>query len=90
MQEVLWDIILADAFTTQHTKSTTPSVAEAENAKLQKQVFAIHAVTRENFYKSFDYYKAHTSLMKTLMDSIIDKAEREKSKNIIINPALTK
>ena len=90
MQEVLWDIILADAFTTQHTRSTAPSIAEAENAKLQKQVFAIHDITREDFYKSFDYYKEHTNLMKPLLDSIINKAEREKNKNVIINPALTK
>lgn len=88
MQLVLWDIMRADAVTTQHLKTYTSSEAAAENVKLQKAVFAIHNVTREDFYKSLDYYKAHTSLMKVMMDSIVNKAIRDKVNNVPINPAL--
>lgn len=78
MQLVLWDIMRADAATTQHLQTYTSPEAAAENVKLQKQVFAIHNITREDFYISLDYYKAHTNLMKVMMDSMVNKATREK------------
>lgn len=90
MQLVLWDIMRADAVTTQHLKTYTSPEAVAENVKLQKQVFAIHNVTREDFYKSLEYYKTHTSLMKVMMDSMVNKANREKVNNVPINPNLIK
>lgn len=90
MQLVLWDIMRADAVTTQHLKTYTSPEAAAENVKLQKQVFAIHNVTREDFYKSLEYYKTHTSLMKVMIDSMVNKANREKVNNVPINPNLIK
>ena len=90
MQLVLWDIMRADAVTTQQLKTYASPEAAAENVKLQKQVFAIHNVTREDFYTSLDFYKSHTSLMKVIMDSMVNKANREKINIVPINPALTK
>lgn len=88
MRGVLWDVMLADAFTQQQIKTYTSAVAQEENAKLQKQVFGTHNITKEVFYKSLDYYKAHPNLMKTLLDSVIVKANRDKVSNIIIKPSL--
>jgi hypothetical protein len=92
MQLVFWDYIRADALTTQQQKNNNGSPeAMAANVKLQKQVFAIHQVTKEEFYKSLDYYNSHPVLMRTLMDSILSKANRERqNKTGPINPALIK
>ncbi len=88
MRGVLWDVMLSDAFTTHHINTYTSAIAQEENAKLQKQVFATHNITREVFYKSLDYYKAHPNLMKTLLDSVIVKANRDKVSNIVTDPKL--
>lgn len=81
MQEVLWDVLQADAFSHDfQTKDTTKNVIE-ENAKLQKQVFALHKVTKEEFYNSYDYYKAHTEIMKGMLDSMVNKANRDRMKH---------
>src|SRR5882757_6605031 len=72
MQAVFWDILRADAFTEDFQKKDSAKNANEENVKLQKQVFLIHNTSREQFYKSYDYYKQHPDLMKTLLDSIIN------------------
>ena len=81
MQAVLWDVINADAFTTEFIKKDSAKNAAKENLKLQQQIFAIHHVSKEDFYKSYDYYKAQTPVLKTILDSMITQAERKKSKN---------
>ncbi len=78
MRGVLWDIIRADAVTTQQLRTNISIIATEENVKLQKQIFAIHEITKEDFYKSFDYYRSHPSLMKVLLDSVVNKANRER------------
>jgi len=98
MQLVFWDFIRADALTTlEHNNNNASPEALATNIKLQKQVFAMHQVTKEEFYRSLDYYNAHPALMRTLMDSVINKANRERpnitnTPNIpnTINPSLIK
>jgi hypothetical protein len=80
MQLVLWDILRVDAFSHDfQIKDSTKNLAE-ENAKLQKQVFVLYSVTQEEFYNSYDYYKTHTELMKGMLDSMINKANRDRGK----------
>lgn len=79
MQAVLWDIIKADAFTTDFIQKDTAKNAVAENLKLQQQVFAIHHTSKEVFYKSYDYYKTNTPVFKVMLDSMIVQAGRNKN-----------
>jgi len=90
MQAVLWDVIKADAFTTEFIKKDTNKNAEEENRKLQQQVFAIHKITRDQFYNSYDYYKTNTTLFKKMLDSMVVQAERNKNANTppVITPPL--
>ncbi len=78
MQAVLWDVIKADVFTTGFIKTDSAKNATAENLKLQQQVFAIHKVTRADFYSSYDYYKKDPVAFKKIMDSMVTQAERTK------------
>ena len=85
MQAVLWDVIKADAFTTGFIKNDSVKNAVDENLKLQQQIFAIHHISKIDFYKSYDYYKTHTTVLSKMLDSIITQAG--KSKKIIYNPS---
>ena len=82
MQAVLWDIIKADAFTTEFIKKDSAKNAEEENLKLQQQIFAIHHISKEVFYKSYDYYKANTPVFKVMLDSMVVQAGRNKNYKI--------
>ena len=78
MQAVLWDVIRADVFTAEFIKKDSSKNPTDENLKLQQQVFAIHKVTKEDFYNSYDYYKTNTVEFKNIIDSMITQAERKK------------
>ena len=78
MQKVMWDVLRADAFTFDFIKRDSSKRPEAENVKLQQQIFAIHKVSKEEFYKSYNFYKRHPDLMQPLLDSMINKATRDK------------
>ena len=79
MQAVLWDVIRADAFTTDFIKKDSTKNAVEENAKLQKKIFAMYGISGETFYKSYEYYKSNTNQFKTIMDSMIAKGNRERN-----------
>ncbi len=80
MQAVMWDIIGADVFTEQFVKKDSLKNALVENMQLQNKIFALHKVTRADFYKSYDYYTSHTDLMRVILDSMSAKAERDRAK----------
>ncbi len=82
MQAVLWDVIKADVFTTDFIKKDSAKNAIAENLKLQQQVFAIHKVTRADFFTSYDYYKTNTVEFKKIIDSMVSQADRKKDINL--------
>ena len=86
MQAMLWDVIKADAFTAEIVRKDSSKKSPEVNLKLQQEIFAIHKITKDDFYRSYDYYKANPGQLKIIMDSIIIQAERNKSKNFITRP----
>lgn len=87
MQAVLWDVIKADIFTAEFIKKDSSKNAAAENLKLQQQIFAIHKISKSDFYRSYDYYKSNTELFKKVIDSIVLNAERNRyEKPVTIKP----
>lgn len=88
MQAVLWDMLQAESYTTQFIKKDSSKNSLLENAKLQQQIFAIHKITKQDFYESYDYYKDHIELMRVLLDSITASGEREKYKVLYNQPVV--
>ncbi len=78
MQAVLWDVLRADAFAFQFIIKDTLKKPEAEMAKMQQQIFAVHKTTRDIFYKSLNYYKQHPDIFQPMLDSMINKYTRDK------------
>jgi hypothetical protein len=69
MQAVLWSLINAGEFLNGYVlKDSVDKVAES--SKAYGQVFQIHHITKEEFDKSFSYYRQHYELMKAILDSL--------------------
>jgi hypothetical protein len=84
MQSVLWDVIKADAFTAEIIRKDSSKKTADVNLKLQQEIFTIHKITRNDFYKSYDYYKENPGKLKVIMDSMIIQAERNKARNFTV------
>lgn len=86
MQVVLWDVFIAEGYTSEYIIKDSLKNAKIENAKLQQQIFATHQITKKEFYDSYNYYNSHADLMKNLLDSIIARGEKEKEKTLYSKP----
>ena len=71
MQAVVWDMMRADQFLTDYVLPKDTSLDKrTERTRLYSQVFAIHQISKEQYEKSFSYYKTHPALFKIIMDSL--------------------
>ena len=82
MQAVMWDILQAEAYTEFYLKKDSTKNLLLQDAALQKKIFLIHQVSKEDFYKTYDFYSNHSSDMRILLDSISAKGERQRNKMI--------
>jgi len=80
MQAVFWDYIRADVFTNEFIKKDSTKNPDVENARLQQQVFAKHKVSKETFYRSYEYYLKHQGIMKNLIDTMMVRQQKVISK----------
>jgi hypothetical protein len=88
MQAVLWDYMRADAFTTDYISKDSTKNLLLENVKLQKEIFNYHHTTKEQFYKSYDYYVNHSDVLTEMLDSII--AQKNRHRPTFFKPLLNK
>jgi hypothetical protein len=71
MEAVLWDIMRADQFLTDFVLNKDTSLnKETESTKFYQQVFTIHKISKEDFQRSFAFYRSHPTMLKDLMDSV--------------------
>lgn len=87
MQEVLWDVVKAEALAQQIVKSDSSKTESKESQKLVSRVFAIHNITKEQFDKSYNYYTQHPDIMRGIFDSISIQQTR---KSFLERPMLKK
>lgn len=74
MQMILWDMIRADEFLTAFVLNKDSSLdKKAESIRLYEQVFRIHHISRDEFQKSFLFYRSHPKVLKVMMDSLYAK-----------------
>jgi hypothetical protein len=70
MQTILWDLLLADRYTSQYIAKDTTKKIKIENLKLYDQVFQVHKITKAQFIESFDFYLQRPDLTKVMFDSL--------------------
>lgn len=86
MQAVYWDYLRADIFANEYITRDSSLDDSLENARLQLQVFKLHNITKQDFYKSYEYYLNHRDLMKDMLDTMLvrqKKVEKKKDSTII-------
>lgn len=76
MQAVLWDYFRADAYANEILRQDTSLNLNLESAKLQQKVFNQHGVSKEQFYKSYQYYMEHKDKFKDILDTMIVRQQR--------------
>jgi len=71
MQVILWDMMRADQFLADYVLNKDSSLNKTtESLKYYQQIFAIHKTNKEEFQRSFSFYKSRPVLLKAIMDSI--------------------
>ena len=78
MESVLFDMLLADRYTSQFIAKDTSKNIKLENLKLYDQVFQIHHISKEHFIKSFKYYLQRPDITKVMFDSLSASANRRR------------
>lgn len=101
MQAVYWDYLRADVYAKEMLSKDSSRNIDSANIQFQQQLFEKHKVSKETFYKSYEYYISHQLLMKDMLDTMqvrqqelwqqrLDSIEKKKSKDTILlsNPGL--
>lgn len=79
MESILWDMIQADQFSTQYIlKDSARKNVKKETIKLYGEVFKIHNISKEEFQKSFQYYLTRPDLTKQMLDTLAERARRQR------------
>jgi hypothetical protein len=82
MQSVLWDVMQAEAFSNSFIKKVPSNNSIDEDARLQKQIFSIHNISKEDFDKSYNYYVSHSDIMLALLDSMVEQQNRDEREKL--------
>jgi hypothetical protein len=78
MQSVMWDVIQLEAYSQLIVAPDTIKMTSKKNVLLQQKIFSLHGVSKEQYYKSYEYYNAHPEMMRIILDSITTKADRNR------------
>ncbi len=71
MEKVLWDMIRADEFVAGFIlPNDSTKIKKTESIALYEKVFRIHRISKEEFQRSFSYYRSKPSVLRTLTDSL--------------------
>lgn len=79
MKLVMWDMLKADEWNTQTLIRDTLHLRVNENFLLYEEVFKVHHINKEQFYKSYKYYETHPDKFKILIDSVVAYGDRDKA-----------
>jgi hypothetical protein len=76
MQEIMMDLLIVDAVNTQRSIADTTIKLKEYNVASLKRVLQNYKVSRELFYKSYDFYLNNPSILKPIADSLVAEANR--------------
>ncbi len=87
MQLVIFDLLRADELVNNFMLKDTSLNRNTETKKMYQQVFLIHNITKEQFYKSYNFYQGHPDKNKILIDSLTAFGNR---KRYVAPPSVSK
>lgn len=82
MKVVMFDMLKADEWYARQLVGDTLMLKVKEDIPLYEQVFAVHKLTKKQFFDSYHYYEAHPVAYKELIDSLESYANIQKLKTL--------
>jgi len=77
MQKILWDVIRAQALSTEIARKDSTVNEIAETKVLTQKVFEIYKITSTTFNQSYFWYTSHPDMMRIVFDSLNAQNQRE-------------
>jgi len=77
MQKVLWDVIRAQALSSETARKDSTVNEIAETKVLTQKVFEIYKITSKAFDQSYNWYTNHPDVMRIVFDSLNAQKQRE-------------
>ncbi|MEX6689324.1 DUF4296 domain-containing protein [Danxiaibacter flavus] len=90
MKMIVWDLMRVDEPAYKLKLDSSINTITNKQMVMYKTVFAIHKISRDEFYKSYAYYEAHPDLHKEMLDSLQTYANRQQMKLYTRDSAATK
>jgi hypothetical protein len=78
MKLIVWDLVQAGAYAS--TLSEKDTSEKNLNTAYLAEALKMHQISKEDFFKSFDFYQQHPVLNKQLFDSITAYSQRQRTK----------
>ncbi len=82
MKVVMFDMLKADEWYARKLAGDTLMLRMKDDIPLYEQVFAVHKLTKKEFFDSYHYYEAHPVAYKELVDSLESYANNQKLKTL--------
>ncbi|MBU6262375.1 MAG: DUF4296 domain-containing protein [Bacteroidetes bacterium] len=82
MKVVMFDMLKADDWYARIIVGDTLMKKVKEDIPLYEQVFAVHKLTKKEFFDSYHYYESHPVAYKELVDSLESYAINQKLKTL--------
>ena len=78
MKLIVWDMTEAGAYAEYAKEKRKDTTVKTLNTTSLALVLKLHNITKEDFFKSFNYYQVHPLLNKELFDSINSYGQRQR------------
>ncbi|HEX7847959.1 MAG TPA: DUF4296 domain-containing protein [Chitinophagaceae bacterium] len=90
MEAVMWDVMLADQYVSDFVFYKDTSLSRLTmHTNMYEEVFRLHKTSKDEFSRSFNYYRSHPALMKEVLDSLSVKKLPVTDTLIKIKPAIS-
>lgn len=79
MGNILFEISMAEEFVNTYVARDTSKNRPAEIEKEYQKIFLLHKITEAEFKKSYNFYRSHTEIFKSMMDSLNARSQRARN-----------
>lgn len=78
MGRVLFSLSMAEEFVNTYVAKDSFRNKEQELQKEYQKVFLLYKVTREDFEKSYEFYKTHPDIFRVMLDTLDARGQRRR------------
>ena len=78
MKLIVWDMTEAGAYAEYVKEKRKDTTIKTTSTASLVQVLKLHKISKEDFFKSFNFYQSHPILNKELFDSVNSYAQRQR------------